>query len=255
MNLKPPNVSNWLFDNKVPRQLTYNNTLPNDFISDEKTQQQRISLVKQPHILSYQNLDRNIQVTNRNPNPNPNPNPNSLSNNQNLPVKSVITNRVLNHRNITQVFGKLTSSQQGEIVGILLEEFPTNLDIHATTKIHQLYDQSGLIGLACSEYDEIVANLFRKKGCKEVEGLGLRSDGIYLYNLWIKPSLRHQGIGRGFINYVEDYYRGVGKKSIRVQVQQNNSNSLQLFNKLGYLVENTLLDPNGKVQLNLSKWL
>ena len=241
MNLNPPNISNWLFDKNIPRRLTHNNTITNQIVEQNKN--------KEIHKLDNIICDRNVLLVNNNNNNNNNSNNN---NNNNI----ITTSSIPKNSKFTTIFKHLETTLQNQIVSILINQFNTKLDINNTTKIHQIWNNNNiLIALACSEYDEIVGNILRNKGCKDIETLGIRSDGVYLYNLWVTPSYRHKGIGKHIISYIEEYYTYIGKKSIRVQVEENNNISLQLFRNLDYLIENKLIDNKGNIQINLSKWL
>ena len=154
----------------------------------------------------------------------------------------------------TILFKNINKSLQLKILTILSRQFGNKLDITNNTKIHYLINDNKILAIASSELDEVIGDLFRKKGYKDMEGLGIRSNGVYLYNLWINPLYRNKGLAKKMINYIENYYNTFNKQSIRVQVNDINKISLRLFIKLGYLEESRYLSSNN-VQVNLSKWL
>ena len=158
----------------------------------------------------------------------------------------------------TLIFKNINKSLQLKIIKILNNQFGKIIDINDNTKIHLLFRENNLAAILSSELDENIGALLRNNGYKEVESLGIRSNGIYLYNLWVNPSYRNQGLAKKLLRYVETYYRNRRKQSIRAQISADNEISLKLFLNSGYLEEHrgiTLDRLTITPQIKLSKWL
>ncbi len=152
-------------------------------------------------------------------------------------------------------FHELGYPSQKLILRSLLNAFQDDLAITENTVIYQLWLNKTLVAVVCSKTDEQVGEIFRTQGVRHIENLGIRSDGIYLYNLWVNPFYRKQGAAKMVISLLEKKARQLGKRSIRLQIEDDNQTSFRLFKGLGYLEESRIPTGNKKVQINLSRWL
>ena len=157
----------------------------------------------------------------------------------------------------TKLFSELDKLEQRLIISGLLSEFKSPLDVHRSTRIFYLAKSDNypkIIGIICSQSDETCFQLLRKKGFNSLD-LGLRSNAIYIYNLWIATNWRQTGLANQLLKQVETYYKQHKKQSIRCQVIRNNYASYHLFTKRDYLIEQRFTNTQGQVILTLCKWL
>ncbi|MGT2858800.1 GNAT family N-acetyltransferase [Streptococcus dysgalactiae subsp. equisimilis] len=64
-----------------------------------------------------------------------------------------------------------------------------------------------------------------------------KTNEVFLHCLFIKPSLKHQGIGSQLLAFAEDYLRKIGKSHVRIHLGQPKEQwfeSYQFYPKHGY---------------------
>lgn len=155
---------------------------------------------------------------------------------------------------------KETSGFPMETLSIFGQFISDNLDSSTSESlgdaehIYYLVDlRNNLVGVACLISDEKMGDIMRKKGWNRVESLGMRPDGIFIFNLCISKSYRGLGLAKNLVSrIISQVSRGV---QLRCQVDNNNRSSNSLFKKLGFTEEQKITNSSGQGQTNLVFWV
>ena len=117
-----------------------------------------------------------------------------------------------------------------------------------------LVDTDGLLVASISLIsDDKMGNLMMDQGWKNVGSLGMRPDGIYLYNLCVKRKYQNRGLGHYLVSFV--LQKATAGAQLRCQVETNNIASRKLFSNLGFLSEAQITNSSGVGQINLVFWI
>lgn len=235
-DFKPPSMTDWFFDDNISKKPLINNQSGRQITS---------SYNKIPNFDNNRNINNKIRSPNHYFYKN-NTNNTNINTKYTIPLKTGINHQYFNH---------LPPNIKRVITDILVSQFGNDIDLYETTMAHLVYLNKTIVAIICSDLDENIANLYRQKGCKEVGSLGVKSNSVYLYNLWINPDYRGNSIAKKLIIEIEDYFIAREKQSIRTQVNQNNIISNRIFKSLGFLPETQYIDTNGCCQTNYSKWI
>ena len=101
--------------------------------------------------------------------------------------------------------------------------------------------------------DDKMGAIMMDQGWKNVGSLGMRPDGIFLYNLCVHRDYQHQGLGCCLVSFL--IQKASSGTQLRCQVDTCNTNSLQLFRRLGFLPEARITNSSGVAQINLVFWI
>ena len=164
----------------------------------------------------------------------------------------------INNLSITHIkFKYLNEKTKYNIISILLPIFGRKLDIKLDTYIHYITikNTNTIISIACSDTDENIEKLYRSNGWKLKDTIGIKANGIYLYNLLVCKTYQSKGYGKLLCNNIILFYSNLNFKSLHVQIKDTNKLSLNLFEKLQFLKETTLKISNSENIIHYTRWL
>jgi diamine N-acetyltransferase len=73
-----------------------------------------------------------------------------------------------------------------------------------------------------------------------------RGDEMYLSKLYVLEELRNRGIGRAGFGFVEKAAREAGAAKISLNVNKNNTNSIEAYKKFGFTIEREMIKDLGQ---------
>ena len=154
-------------------------------------------------------------------------------------------------------FNKLSKNNKFIIISNLVSCFGKNLDINWNTCIHYIKNNKDntIIAIACTNTDENIEKIYRSQGWKLKDTIGIKANGIYLYNLFVSKLYQNKGYGKFICNNIIELYKKLNYNSIHVQIKDDNLISKKLFKSLQFIKENSISTSINTSITHYTKWL
>ena len=154
-------------------------------------------------------------------------------------------------------FNNLSKNNKFIIISNLVSCFGKTLDINSNTYIHYIKNNKDntIIAIACTNTDENIEKIYRSQGWKLKDTIGIKANGIYLYNLFVSKVQQNKGYGKFICNNIIELYKKRNCNSIHVQIKDNNIISTNLFIKLKFLKENSINTSQNSSLSHYTRWL